>query len=101
VLAQLRAQGTANLVTAHQLDAILVHVESLHEMAKTLHAATITMFLQGVQSFLTVTADRKMPGLPQRLEAVEERLNALVPMAEQWVSLGRLERAAIEEILPA
>jgi hypothetical protein len=33
--------------------------------------------------------------------AVEERLNALVPMAQQWVTLGCLERAAIEEILPA
>jgi hypothetical protein len=28
-------------------------------------------------------------------------LKTLVPMAEQWVNLGRLERATIEEILPA
>ena len=101
VLAQLRTQRTADWVTQSQLDPILAHVESLHDTARTLHAATITMFLQGVKSFLAATADRKLPGLPQRLEAVEERLNALVPMAEQWVSLGRLERAAIAEILPA
>jgi hypothetical protein len=28
------------------------------------------------------------------------RLLALVPMAEQWVTHGRLERASIDEILP-
>jgi hypothetical protein len=38
--------------------------------------------------------------LAQRLAAVESRLQALVPMAEQWVSIGRVERAAIAEILP-
>jgi HD-GYP domain-containing protein (c-di-GMP phosphodiesterase class II) len=101
VLAELRERGVADFVTASQLDPIVAHVESLHEVAKGLHAATITMFLQGVKSFLTMTAYRKMRDLDQRLEAVEERLNALIPMAEQWVSLGRLERAAIEEILPA
>ncbi len=100
VLAQLREEGAPDFVTASQLDPILAHVEALYECAKTIHAATITMFLQGLKSFLTVTAYKKLDTLPQRLEAVEERLNALVPMAEQWVTLGRLERAAIEEILP-
>jgi len=59
------------------------------------------MFLQGLKSFLAETAYRKGGSLPQRLWAVEERLLALVPMADQWVTLGRLERASIEEILPA
>jgi hypothetical protein len=31
---------------------------------------------------------------------VEERLAALVPLAQQWVDIGRVERAAIFEILP-
>jgi len=100
VLAQLRERGVSDFVTASQLDPIVADVEALHEVAKALHAATITMFLQGVKSFLTMTAYRKMTDLDHRLEAVEERLNALIPMAEQWASLGRLERAAIEEILP-
>lgn len=99
-LARLRAEGAADFVTASQLDPILAHVEALHECAKSIQAATITMFLQGLKSFLTVTAYKKVSTLPQRLEAVEERLNALVPMAEQWVTLGRMERTAIEEILP-
>ncbi len=100
VLALLREQSTPDFVTASQLDPVLAHVEALHDFAKTIHAATITMLLQGLKAFLTVTAYQKLATLPQRLEAVEERLRALVPMAEQWVMLGRLERTSIEEILP-
>lgn len=99
-LASLRAQA-ASFVTASQLDPILSHVEFLHTQAKLVQAMTIMMFLQGLKSFLTVTAYRKVTSLPIRLEALELRLKTLVPMAEQWVNLGRLERATIEEILPA
>lgn len=101
MLAALRERGATDFVTASQLDPILSHVEALHDLARTINAATIVMFLQGLKSFLTSTAYRKVDTLPQRLEAIELRLKALVPMAEQWVTLGRLERAAIEEILPA
>lgn len=100
LLQHLREQGTPDFVTASQLDPILAHVEALYDCAQTIQAATITMFLQGLKSFLAVTAYRKEATLPQRVEAFEERLRALVPMAEQWVVLGRLERTAIEEILP-
>lgn len=99
-LASLRGQADS-FVTASQLDPILGHVEHLHDQAKLVQAMTIMMFLQGLKSFLTVTAYRKVTSLPNRLEALELRLKTLVPMAEQWVNLGRLERATIEEILPA
>jgi hypothetical protein len=101
LLGALRERSAPDFVTASQLDPILGHVEALHDFAKTINAATILMFLQGLKSFLASMAYRKVDSLPQRLEAIELRLKALVPMAEQWVALGRLERAAIEEILPA
>ncbi len=100
MLMHLREQDTLDFVTASQLAPILAHAEALHDFAKTIHAMTIMMFLQGLKSFLSAAAYRKVETLPQRLQAVEERLLALVPMAEQWVTLGRLERASIEEILP-
>ncbi len=97
---QLRQQGAQDFVTSSQLAPIAGHVAALQELAKTIHAATITMFLQGVQSFLSAAAYRKVETLPQRLQAVEVRIQTLTPMAEQWVTLGRLEIASIEEILP-
>ena len=47
------------------------HVEFLHDQARGVQAMTIMMFLQGLKSFLTVTAYRKMTSLPSRLEALE------------------------------
>lgn len=97
----LREQGKPDFVTASQLDPILAHVDALHQYAKTIDAATITMLLQGLKFFLEAATYRKVGTLPQRLQAMEERIQTLIPMAEQWVTLGRLERASIEEILSA
>lgn len=100
ILADLRKESTTDFVTASQLDPIIQHVEALHDASASVQAGMITMFLQGLRSFLMVSAYRKAATLPQRLATVEARIHALVPMAEQWVSIGRVERAAIAEILP-
>ena len=100
-LHNLRSQETTDFVTATQLDPIVREVDTLHDLASRVQASMMTMFLQGLRSFLLVTAYRKASTLPQRLEMVEARMQALIPMAEQWVNIGRLERAAISEILPA
>lgn len=99
-LADLRKDGATDFVTAAQLDPIIQHVEALHDASASVQAGMITMFLQGLRSFLMVSAYRKAATLPQRLATVEARIQALVPMAEQWVNVGRVERSAIAEILP-
>ena len=100
-LHNLRGQARPDFVTASQLDPIVHEVDALHDLADRVQASTMTMFLQGLRSFLVVAAYRKASTLPQRLETVEARMQTLIPMAEQWVSIGRIERAAISEILPA
>jgi hypothetical protein len=100
-LANIRAQGTTDFVTASQLDPILEQVEALYDLAGHVQATMITMFLQGLRSFLMVAAYRKTSTLAQRLGTVETRIHALIPMAEQWGNIGRVERSAIIDILPA
>lgn len=100
-LHDLRSRETSDFVTASQLDPIVREVDALHELASRVQASMMTMFLQGLRSFLLVAAYRKASTLPQRLEMVEARMETLIPMAEQWVTIGRIERAAISEILPA
>ena len=100
-LHNLRSQETTDYVTASQLDPIVCEVDALYDLANRVQASMMTMFLHGLRSFLLVTAYRKASTLPQRLETVEARLQTLIPMAEQWVNIGRIERAAISEILPA
>jgi uncharacterized protein YwbE len=100
VLKDLQQDGTMDFVTASQLDPIIQHVEALHDIAGSVQAGMMTMFLQGLRSFLMMAAYRKAATLPQRLATVETRIQALVPMAEQWVNIGRVERVAISDILP-
>ena len=100
ILAELQAAGTTDVVTSSQLAPIIEHVEALHDASEAVQAGMITMFLQGLRAFLMVAVYRKNTTLAQRLKAVDSRIQALVPMAEQWVSIGRVERAAISEILP-
>ena len=99
-LAKLRAQGATDFVTASQLDPVLEQVEALHVLAKQVQATMITMFLLGLRSFLMVAAYRKTSTLAQRLGTVETRVHALIPMAEQWGNIGRVERSIISGILP-
>jgi len=99
-LANIRASGATDFVTASQLDPILEQVEALYDLASHVQATMITMFLQGLRSFLMVAAYRKTSTLAQRLGTVETRIHALIPMAEHWGNIGRVERSAISDILP-
>ena len=120
-LRHLRTQETTDAVIASQLDSIVGEVDALCELANRVHASIMTMFLDGLRSFVLdlanhvqaskflprlrsffqVKAYRKPSTLRQRLEMVEARVRTLIPMAEQWVTIGQTERADIGEILRA
>jgi hypothetical protein len=123
-LHNVRSQELTDSVTASQLDPIVCEVNALYELANRVHASMMTMFLDGLRSFLSDLANRvhasmmtmflhglrsfqpasasnKASTLPQWFELVEVRVQTLIPMAEQWVNIGRTERADISEILRA
>ncbi len=97
----LRARCAGTAISCESLEPIVAEVECLYEAARKVNASAIMLFLQGLGTFLTVAAHRKVTLALQRLEAVEARLHALIPMAQQWVDVGRIERASIGEILSA
>lgn len=96
----LRRSSDETTISSESLEPIIAEVECLHEAARKVNASAIMLFLQGLRTFLTVASYRKVALALQRLEAVEARLDALIPMAQQWVDVGRIERASIGEILP-
>ena len=124
-LHNLRSQETIDFVTASQADQIVGEVDALYDLANRVQASVMTMFLHGLRSFvlynltihfqssmmtlflrglrsiLFASAYRKPSALPQLLEMVEARVETLIPMAEQWVNIGRTERTDISEILRA
>lgn len=99
-LAQLERTLPTAPLSDDALASILHEIDKLHESAEQVHATAITLFLQGLRAFLTVTAQGKSSGASHRLHAVRSRLAALVPLAKQWVDIGRLERSSIIDILP-
>ncbi len=98
-LIQLRGSDPTHVVLASQLDPILKQIEALYDLASQVQATMIMMFLHGLRSFLVVAAYRNNSTIAQRLESVEARIHALIPMTEQWSNIGRVERSAISEIL--
>lgn len=82
------------------LEPIFEDIDDLSGSAEQVCAANINLFLQGLRTFLRVTAQHKPAAIRERLAAVEERLATLIPLAQQWVDVGRVERAAIFDILP-
>lgn len=74
-------------------------VQALSETARRARAASIVQFLQGLSTFLDVIANHGATLVMGRLDAVEFRLGAVVPMVQQWVEMGRIEREAIGTVL--
>ena len=100
-IAHLRESGKSGGVTTVDLDQIYVHLNALEQLARVNDAKTILLLIQGIKALLSNTANQRAEAFPERLQAVGERIKWLIPMTEQWVTLGRLERASIQEILPA
>ncbi len=84
---------------AQTVETILQNVRHLQGPVQSAEALTILEFFQGLETFLTIAASRRLQITPQRYDAVQTRLNGLVPLAQQWVDAGKNERAAIEKVL--
>jgi hypothetical protein len=92
--------GPDEALAPHALEPIFDEIEILSNAAERVAASNIAIFLNGLKTFLRVTVQQKPFAVRERLEAVKARLVALVPLAQQWVDIGRVERAAIFDILP-
>jgi hypothetical protein len=56
-------------------------------------------FFHGLHSFLTILSQKTIDIVPPRLEAVEVRMKRIIPIAEQWVEIGKKERAAVQQLV--
>lgn len=99
-LRRITRAGEERPLRPQALEPIFEDIDDLSGSAEQVCAANINLFLQGLRTFLRVTAQHKPAVIRERLAAVEERLATLIPLAQQWVDVGRVERAAIFDILP-
>lgn len=100
-LGRLRQEGMGALDSGSALDATIRQLESLHNGVKQANATPMVTFLNGLQSFLSILAQRRPTLASQRLEAVEARIRSVLTLAQEWAATGRSERDAMSQLLPA
>jgi hypothetical protein len=83
------------------LEASLQDVARLRAAAQQVNASSAMMFFSGLHSLLTVVAQRRVFLAATRVESVKGRLHTMGVAIHQWVEHGRVQRAAINQLLPA
>lgn len=87
------------LLSNGRMEKLLQEVQALHDSARTFEAKPVMQFFHGLHSFLTIVSQQTIDIPPPRLEAVEARMKRIVPIAEQWVEIGKKERAAVQQFV--
>jgi hypothetical protein len=57
------------------------------------------LFFRGLHAFLTILTNTSVEISLDRITAVESRLNSIMTAAQQWAEMGKLERAAIQQVV--
>ena len=83
------------------LEASIQDVARLRTEAQQVNAGSAMMFFTGLHSLLTVVAERRVLLGDTRVESVKARLHMMGGAIRQWVEHGRVQRAAIDQLLPA
>ncbi|MGH7254939.1 MAG: hypothetical protein ACREI3_04105 [Nitrospirales bacterium] len=74
-------------------------LRALRKAAGEVEARPVMDFFEGMETFMRILAERRVPIEAERIHAVCARVQVLSTLAERWVEAGRDERAAIENIL--
>jgi len=82
------------------LEISLQDVERLRTEAQQVSAGSAMMFFTGLHSLLTVVRQRRVFLAATRVESVKARLHVMSGAIRQWVEHGRVQRAAVDHLLP-
>jgi hypothetical protein len=82
-----------------QIEPIFQDIRRLQEAAHAVRATAVMLFFAGIETFFRIARSRKVSIVPERFDAVESRLGNILPVAHQWIELGRQQRASIEHLL--
>jgi len=95
----LKAGGAAAFVSNGSLDGALQDVVRLRDEAFAAGAPSVMSFFKGLHSWLSLVARQQITVPAQRFEAVESRLKSALTMTQQWVDVGRMKKANVEQFL--
>jgi hypothetical protein len=95
----LKAGGAAAFASNGSLDGVLQDVGRLRDEAFAAGASSVMSFFKGLHSWLSLVARQQIAVPAQRFEAVESRLKSALTMTQQWVDVGRMKKANVEQFL--
>lgn len=95
----LKAGGAAAFASNGSLDGVLQDVVRLRDEAFAAGASSVMSFFKGLHSWLSLVARQQIVVPAQRLDAVESRLKSALTMTQQWVDVGRMKKANVEQFL--
>ncbi len=95
----LKAAGASAFASNGSLEGVLQDVGRLRDEAFAAGAASVMSFFKGLHSWLSLATRQGVTVAPQRVEAVETRLKSALTMTQQWVEVGRMKKANVEQFL--
>jgi chemotaxis protein histidine kinase CheA len=95
----MKASGMSNFASNGNLEDVLQDIGRLRDEAFAAGAASVMSFFKGLHSWLSLATRQGVTVAPQRVEAVESRLKSALTMTQQWVEVGRMKKANVEQFL--
>jgi chemotaxis protein histidine kinase CheA len=95
----LKAGGAGAFASNGSLDGVLQDVVHLRDEAFAAGASSVMSFFKGLHSWLSLVARQQISVPAQRFDAVESRLNSALTVTQQWVDVGRMKKANVEQFL--
>jgi hypothetical protein len=99
ILSDCKSPNSDTRLSSDRRDTLLQEVQRLHDVAKSIEAKSIMLFFRGLHAFLTILTNTSVEISLDRITAVESRLNSIMTAAQQWAEMGKLERAAIQQVV--
>jgi len=99
IFADLKSPHCDMLLSSGRLEKLLCEVQRLHDVARSIEAKSVMLFFHGLHAFLTILANKSTEIPSHRVNAVESRLNSVMATAQQWAEMGKLERAAMQQVV--
>lgn len=100
ILQTFKTSGDPLSTPSADLQNAVERVAQLWSAAQQVNASHAMLFFMGLHSFLTIVTQHRMVVGATRYDAIQSRLNQSLKWIEEWADNGRVERMAIQRVLP-
>ncbi|MGB4067499.1 MAG: hypothetical protein WBK08_05650 [Nitrospira sp.] len=100
IIQTLKTSGNALSTPSSDLQNTVERVAQLWSAAQQVNVSHAMLFFMGLHSFLTIVTQHHVVVRPTRYDAIQSRLDQSLKGIEEWAANGRMERIAIQRVLP-